>query len=149
MTTFEKLLSPLKDFLELEGKGIDTKTGSRKLFFTNFTLTFLYAILMDYSSLRSIISNLKTDKTAKRLGFNAIAYSTFRDAFSRFQSNAYKNLFLFIYQDFSWKSLDKLNEIGLFSLIDGSIFPTIQSMDWAKYKKTMKCNSSSFGVLSK
>ena len=44
MTTFEKLLSPLKDFLELEGKEIDAKTGSRKLFFTNFTLTFLYAI---------------------------------------------------------------------------------------------------------
>jgi len=136
MTTFEKLLLPLKDFLELEGKEIDTKTGSRKLFFANFTLTFLYSVLMNYGSLRSIISNLKTDKTAKKLGFCAIAYSTFRDAFSRFESNSYKKTFLFVYQGFSWKSLDNLNEIGLFSLIDGSILPTIQSMTWAKYKTT-------------
>jgi len=135
MTTFEKLLSPLKDFLELEGKEIDVKTGSRKLFFANFTLTFLYAILMNYGSLRSIISNLESDKTAKKLGFTRIAYSTFRDAFLRFESNYFKSIFLCIYQNFPWKSLDNLNEIGLFSLIDGSIFPTIQSMDWAKYKK--------------
>jgi len=136
MTTFEKLISPLKGFLRLQGKEIDAKTGSRKLFFANFTEIFLYSILMNYGSLRSIISNLKTDKIAKKLGFCAIPYSTFRDAFSRFESHAYKKLFLFIYQGFSWKSLDNLNEIGLFSLIDGSILPTIQSMDWAKYKKT-------------
>ena len=93
MITFEKLLSPLKDILEVQGKEIDAKTGSRKLFFANFTLTFLYAILMGYGSLRSIISNLETDKTAKKLGFTCIAYSTFRDAFSRFQSSAYKKVF--------------------------------------------------------
>jgi len=136
MTTFEKLISPLKDFLRLQGKEIDAKTGSRKLFFANFTETFLYSILMNYGSLRSIISNLKTDKTAKKLGFCAIPYSTFRDAFSRFESSYYKKLFLFIYQEFSWLSLDNLNEIGLFRLIDGSLFPCIKSVFWAEYKKT-------------
>jgi hypothetical protein len=47
-------------------------------------LKMIYAIVMQASSLRMLITELDTSRTALNLGFRVSPYSTFRDGFSRF-----------------------------------------------------------------
>ena len=82
MNTFEKLTAPLKAFLDAQGNQIDEKSRSKSLFFHDFTLKMIYALVKRVGSLRLLITELETAPTALELGFLATPYSTFRDGFN-------------------------------------------------------------------
>jgi hypothetical protein len=135
MNTFEKLVAPLKTFLEGQGNKIDKESGSKSLFFSDFTLKMIYAIIMQIPSLRMLITELATSPTALNLGFRISPYSTFRDGFSRFAVHHFRKLFLHVLKSYDWIRLDAIDEVGIVKLVDGSLFPTLASMYWATYKK--------------
>jgi len=138
MNTFEKLTAPLNAFLKGKDTQIDEESDSRTLFFSDFVLKLVYSVVMQISSLRLLISEFQTSPTASALGFSATAYSTFRDGFSRFAPCYFKKAFLHVLSSYNWMRLEFIDEMGLIKLVDGSLFPTLRSMDWADYKKTKK-----------
>lgn len=137
-TTFEELLSPLNSFSEEQIKEIDEQSDSKELFFFDFTKKMLFAFVMNVSSLRQLITDLKTSEVCKQLGLSPTPYSTFRDGFTRFDAEYFAKLFQHIVRQTPWLKIDSLDELGVFRLVDGSVFPTLRSMDWAVYKKTKK-----------
>lgn len=135
-TTFEELIAPLKLFLEEQGTEIDKETGSRKLFFAEFCRTLIYAFTMGTASLRQLVTELETNDNCKELGLKAFPFSTLKDGFTRFPSKFFEKLYQQVLRNSEWLQIEAIDELGIFRLVDGSIFPTLRSMDWAIYKKT-------------
>jgi len=137
-TTFEEILAPLKKYLEEQGTQIDKQTGSRSLFFADFTKNLIYAFLMSIPTLRQLITELQTNENCKLLGLQATPFSTMKDGFSRFPAKFFEKLYQHVLQNCKWLRIEAFDEIGIIELVDGSIFPTLSSMQWAEYKKTKK-----------
>lgn len=135
-STFEELLAPLENFMEEQGNKIDQKSDSRSLFFEDFTRKLIYAFVMKVPSLRQLVTDLKTSETCESLGLTPTPFSTLKDGFSRFSNKFFQQLYSHVVANCDWLRIRALDEIGMFEVLDGSIFPTISSMDWAKYKKT-------------
>lgn len=136
VTIFEKIVLPLKQILKAKSNEIDNKSGSKSLYFEDFILKLVYANIMNISSLRALITDLQTSLVSKELGFFPSAYSTFREGFSRFDSKFVQEIFQEVLKTSSWLSIPGIDELGIVKLVDGSVFPTIRSMNWAKYKKS-------------
>lgn len=135
-TVFDELIAPLKKFFKDKSSQFDEQAGSESLFFQDFTLKLIFAHVMKFGSLRILITELKSNETAEKLGFEPTPYSTLKEGFSRFDANFFQQAFQFILKNSSWLSIPAIDELGIFKLVDGSIFPNISSMDWATYKKT-------------
>ena len=135
-TTFYVLTAPLQKFFKLHSEQIDKESNSRKLKFAQFTLTMLYSFMMQKESLRKISNHLKRSDIAKNLDLSYIPWTTLRDGFTRFDQAYFFKLYRFLLKHTKLLKVKALDEIGLISLVDGSLFPTIISMDWAEYKKT-------------
>ena len=136
MNTFEKLVAPLNSFLELQGNKIDKESRSKSLFFDDFILKMIYAIVMQVGSLRMLITELDTSQNSIKLNFKLSAYSTFRDGFNRFAVKHFRQMFFYVLKSYDWMRLAAIDEAGIIKLVDGSLFPTLTSMCWATYKKS-------------
>lgn len=134
--TFAVLIKPLQEYIEKNGEAIDKSSGSRTFKFQHFTLTMVFAYLMQVPSLRKLTNKLELSHTAKSLGLKAFAWTTIRDGFTRFSADFFIKMYRHVLQHTKIVRLDSIDELGLISLVDGSIFPTISNMCWAQYKKT-------------
>ena len=134
--TFDVLIRPLLAYCEKNGESIDKVSDSRTLKFQPFTLTMVFAYLMQVSSLRKLSNKLELSDSAKSLGLKKIPWTTIRDGFTRFSANFFIAMYRSVLLQTQIVRLDSLDELGMISLVDGSIFPTISSMCWAEYKKT-------------
>ncbi|MEM0993736.1 MAG: IS4 family transposase [Bacteroidota bacterium] len=137
-TTFEELLAPLNSFTEEQGNQIDQKSGSRKLFFADFTNKIIFAFVMKVPSLRQLVTELSSSEICQKLGLEQSPFSTLKDGFTRFSSQEFEQLFHHILKNASWLRIKAFDELGIFRLVDGSVFPTLCSMDWAAFRKTKK-----------
>jgi len=130
-TTFVALIKPLLEYIEKNGASIDKSSGSRTFKFQHFTLTMVFAYLMQVPSLRKLTDKLELSDTSKTLGLKAFAWTTIRDGFTRFSANFFINMYRNVLQQTNIVRLDSIDELGMISLVDGSIFPTISNMCWA------------------
>jgi len=137
-TTFSALIKPLLEYIEKNGESIDKSSGSRTFKFQHFTLTMVFAYLMQVPSLRKLTDKLELSDTANQLGLPSFAWTTIRDGFTRFSADFFMAMYRSVLQQTTIVRLDSIDELGLISLVDGSIFPTISSMCWAEYKKTKR-----------
>ena len=85
--------------------------------------------------MRSLSLELQTNPKAAALGFGETPFSTLKDGFSRFSSAACRTLFETAVSQLNLKRIKGLDEIGLFRVIDGSLFPTLIQMSWSEYRK--------------
>jgi len=137
-TTFEEVLAPLNKYLEEQGTQIDKQTGSRKLFFADFTKKLIYAFVMGIPTLRQLITDLETSGISESLGLKQTPFSTMKDGFTRFLSKFFEKLYQHVLRSCNWIRIEVFDELGIFQLVDGSIFPTLRSMEWASYRKSKK-----------
>lgn len=114
---------------------IDHQSGSEKLFFADFINKLLFGYIYQVSSLRDLILQLQTNGICRQLGLSSTPYWTFKDGFSRFESCHFKQLFENALEQISLKSVACLDEMGVFRIIDGSLFPTLIQMNWTSYRK--------------
>ncbi len=133
---FTTLLQPVETFIASISAIIDHRSGSEKLFFADFINKLLFGYIYQVSSLRDLILQLETNDICQQLGLSATPFSTFKDGFSRFDSCYFKQLFENALEQVSLKSVACLDEMGVFRLIDGSLFPTLIQMSWTSYRKS-------------
>jgi len=69
------------------------------------------------------------------LEIKPVPYSTLSDAFERFPPNLFKEVFQYLVSNLPFKKVYELTALGTLYCIDGSLFPVINSMMWADYKK--------------
>jgi len=132
---FSILLQPIEAIIASLSPIIDQKSLSQKLFFADFVRKLLFGYVEQVSSLRSLPVELQTNEKCRQLGLFFTPFSTLKDGFSRFQSEHFKQLFETALVSISLKKIKCLDEIGLFRVIDGSLFPTLLQMSWTSYRK--------------
>lgn len=132
---FFKLLHPIEAIINSLSPIIDQETLSQKLFFADFLKKLLFAYLEQVSSLRSLPIELKTNWKCAELGLSYTPFSTLKDGFSRFESKYFKEVFAAALALTKLKSVKAIDELGLFQVIDGSLFPTLMQMSWSEYRK--------------
>lgn len=137
-TTFEALIAPLQEYLKKHSESIDKTADSRKLKFKDFTLIMVFAYIMGIPSLRKLSDKIAISDTAKKLGIKFFAWTTIRDGFTRFCYSHFLLLYQSVLKNTELIRINSIDELGLISLVDGSIFPTIANMCWAEYKKNKR-----------
>lgn len=137
-TLFLQFLSPLSLFLEEESTKIDKKSGSRTFSYADFIKNLIYGTSIKIDSFRKLVLDLSSNSNVDELGLKAVAFSTFKDGFSRFNYLDVNRLYTYLLSKIDFQQVPDLRELGLFKLVDGSLFPTLSSVDWAGYKKNKK-----------
>lgn len=132
---FNLLLRPIEAVIASISPIIDQEALSQKLFFADFVRKLLFAYLEQVSSLRSLSVELQTNHKCQALGLKYTPFSTLKDGFYRFSSEACRSLFETVLSELKLKRIKGLDEIGLFRVIDGSLFPTLIQMSWSAYRK--------------
>ena len=132
---FNLLLRPIEAVIASISPIIDQQALSQKLFFADFVKKLFFAYLEQVSSLRSLAVELQTNEKCSALGLAYTPFSTLKDGFSRFSSEACRSLFETVLSEMKLKRIKGLDEIGLFRVIDGSLFPTLIQMSWSAYRK--------------
>lgn len=132
---FNLLLRPIEAVIASISPIIDQQALSQKLFFADFVKKLLFAYLEQVSSLRSLAVELQTNQKCQALGLAYTPFSTLKDGFYRFSSEACRTLFETVLSQLELKRIKGLDEIGLFRVIDGSLFPTLIQMSWSEYRK--------------
>ncbi len=132
---FSILLQPIEAIIASLSPIIDQASLSQKLFFADFVRKLLFGYVEQVSSLRSLPIQLQTNEKCRQLGLFYTPFSTLKDGFSRFPSEHFKQLFETVLASISLKKIQCLDEIGLFRVIDGSLFPTLIQMSWTNYRK--------------
>lgn len=132
---FSILLQPIKAIITSLSPIIDQESLSQKLFFADFVKKLLFAYLEQISSLRSLPIELETNSKCAELGLFPTPFSTLKDGFSRFESKYFKQLFETVLASSGLKRVESLDELGLFRVIDGSLFPMLLQMSWSEYRK--------------
>ena len=133
-TVYEAIIKPLIPLLKKEAEQL--KKDDYKLSITTFTLNLCYCIIVGIKSLRLLSTEAKTSDTAQKQGVVIASSSQYSEAFQRYDPAIFKRLFFNLLNQLSFKSIPELNTLGRFILVDGSLFPAIKTMDWAKYKST-------------
>lgn len=134
MKVFTLLLQPLANILATTSTKIDKESLSKKLFFNDFVNKLLFGIIYQCDSLRNLSLELSSNEICKDLGLSPTPFSTLKDGFSRFDSRHFKVIFEEVLTHLPIYKVPFLSEWGIFSVIDGSLFPTLLQMDWTKYK---------------
>ena len=78
---------------------------------------------------------LQTNEKWWQLGLFPTPFSTLKDGFSCFASNSFQQLFEAALASISLKNIKCLDELGLFRVIAGILFPTLMQMSWSEYRK--------------
>jgi len=133
-TVYEAIIKPLIPLLKKEAEQL--KKDDYKLSITTFTLNLCYCVIAGIKSLRLLSTEAKTSDTAQKHGVVIASSSQYSEAFQRYDPAIFKRLFFKLLNQLSFKSIPELNTLGRFVLVDGSLFPAIKTMDWAKYKST-------------
>ena len=134
-TIFTLLLQPLEASLASMSEIIDQSSLSQKLFFADFVRKLIFGYVYQVSSLRNLSLELQTNQICRALGLSFTPFSTLKDGFSRFESCHFKQLFESLLEQTKIKSVKDLDELGIFRVIDGSLFPTLWQMRWTSYRK--------------
>jgi len=133
-TVYQTIIAPLLPLLKAEARQLKNDHYTLSLYY--FTLNLCYCIIAGVNSLRLLATEIKSLKDAKKLELVSVSPSMYSEAFSRYDPMIFRRLLLGLLETLRLKSIPEIDVLGRFILMDGSIFPAIKSMVWARYKKT-------------
>jgi hypothetical protein len=134
-TLFTILLQPIQAIIASMSEIIDQESHSQKLFFADFVKKLIFGYVYQVSSLRNLSLELQTNPMCRAVGLRYTPFSTLKDGFSRFESKHFKQLFESVLEQTKLSQVKQLDEMGVFRVIDGSLFPTLLQMSWTSYRK--------------
>lgn len=133
---FEEIIAPVNAILEEEAVNLGGDIEKYKLSFFPFAFNLLYGIITGIKSISLLITKLKSLPNANQLGFINASKAMYSDAFLRYDPGIFRRVFYKLLESQSFLSIDEIKSLGRFFCVDGSIFPAIQTMAWAAYKKS-------------
>ena len=134
-TVYQHIIAPMLPLLQKEIDQLKNDAYTLSLKF--FTLNLCYAIVACIGSIRLLITEAKTSDLAINQGIINVSSSMYSETFNRYDPMIFKRIFLGLLSKINFKRLPEISSLGRFMLVDGSIFPAIKSMSWARYKKTV------------
>ena len=89
----------------------------------------MYTIINEIGSISLLVTETKTSLNAKKLGLVHVSKSMYSEAFSRYEPEIFKRLFLGLLTHLNFLQIPELEKLGRFILADGSVFPAFKTMD--------------------
>ena len=134
---FHKIAKPITQLIN-DKKFVPENDSAKKLVFNKFLTLLIYYYLMGIDSLRSLITDLKTNDNVSKIGLSPVGVSTIHDAFYRYRTALFQNIYCYLLNTSPVYQIDEFKELGRFILTDGSIFPMAINNFWAEFKKRSK-----------
>jgi len=134
-TVFEKICQPLQPFLKEAAQSMPNDSRDYKLSFEVFTINLIYGIVCQIKSIALLAVEIKTSAVARQLGLVVASRSMYSESFRRYSPDLFRKMFACLLLSCNLAPIPEMQSLGRILLIDGSLFPAIASMDWAKYKE--------------
>jgi hypothetical protein len=136
MTVFDALLAPVQAFIETQDQQ-RTPHHNETFSYAAFFRLLAYYVVSDIPSIALFIAtHLQKGLLSPALKLPYVPRSTFNDAFERFSPDLFRAVFAFLLSSLSLHVVPELAALGVFYCIDGSLFPTVSTMQWAEYTST-------------
>ena len=132
---FETILEPVSSIIEATQKSMQNDSKTYTLSFTSFTTNLLFGIICQIKSIGKLIVEINTSRVAKEIGLLVASKSMYSEAFHRYNPEIYRKIFGKLLLTCNFLAIPEIKQLGRILLIDGSVFPVISTMCWAKYKK--------------
>ena len=132
-TVFDTLLEPVQNFIEQQ-EGERTHHHNETFTYLAFFRLLTYYFLSGLPSIALFLNTyLKKGLLPTALQLQAVPRSTFNDAFERFSPDMFRAVFVVLLSSLSLQAVPELAALGVFYCVDGSLFPTLSSIQWAEY----------------
>ncbi len=131
---FSEILSPVKPLIEKAADGLESDKETYTLSLAPFIMNILFAIFNKIPSVRLLITEIKTSETAEKLNLVDVQQATYNEAFNRYDPKIFREIFHKLLSSLNLLIIPEIQALGKILLIDGSIFPAMESMMWAAYK---------------
>jgi len=134
---FHKIIEPITQLLEDKKIKVENDTAE-KLFFTKFLTLLLYFYLQGIDTLRSLITDIKTNPNIDKIGFAFVGLSTIHDAFHRYSVLLFQDIYLHLLKTLPVYEIEEFKQLGRVVISDSSIFRMAISDFWAEFRKNAK-----------
>ncbi len=132
---FEKICEPLQPVLKEVIKSMPDDSEKYKLSLGAFTSNLIFAVICQIKTIGKLVVEIKTSSIASDIGLVVASKSMYSESFRRYDPGLFRKIFGYLLLSCNFLSIPEIQSFGQILLVDGSIFPAISSMDWAKYKK--------------
>ena len=132
---FEKICEPLQPLLNETARFLPGDSQKYKLSFGVFTTNLVYGIISQVKSIGGLTVEIETSPVARDLGLVVASRSMYSESFRRYRPDLYRRIFANLLLSRDFQEIPEIRSLGRILLIDGSLFPAISTMDWAKYKE--------------
>jgi hypothetical protein len=132
-TVFEQLLKPIDEFIRKQDAELPRHPNQKFAYYDFFRLLMYYFAVSGKSFKLFIVTQLNNGLLPASLNLRQVPYSTIKEAFDRFPVWLFREVFQHLLNTLSFKHLPELATLGTLYCIDGSLFPVINSMQWATY----------------
>jgi len=132
-TVFEQLLSPLDQFVQKQDGELPWHHNQKFGYYGFFRILMYFFVARGRSFKLFIETELNKGLLPAALKLQPVPYSTVNEAFERFPVSLFREVFQHLLQTVPFKHIPELAALGTLYCIDGSLFPVINSMLWAKY----------------
>ena len=136
---FETIIQPLIPLIKEEANQLKNDEKTYKLSLYYFTLSLIYIVINQVKSIRLFITELKTKPELKKLDFPLASPSMYSEAFSRYKPQIFQRIFVRLLEIVQIQDIPEIKTLGIFMLVDGSLFPAFKTMEWAEYSS--KCQA--------
>jgi len=135
-TVFDTILAPLLPLLKEQCTQLKGDANTYKLSLAPFVLNLVFAVLNNVKSISLLITEIDSSTVAREIGLIKASRSMYSEAFVRYRATIFRNLFLRLLERLNFLSIPELQLLGNLVCVDGSLIPAVQTMSWAKYKKS-------------
>ena len=135
-TVFDTIVAPLLPLLREQSTQLKEDANTYRLSLEPFVLSLVFAVLNRIKSISLLITEINSSTVAREIGLIKASKSMYSEAFSRYRATIFRNLFLGLLERLNFLSIPELQLLGKLVCVDGSLIPGVQTMSWAKYKKS-------------
>jgi len=135
-TVFDALLDPVHAYVDQQNHQ-RTPHHNETFSYADFFRLLAFYVVSDIASIALLLdTHLKKRLLPPALNLRYVPRSTFNDAFERFSPALFRDVCIFLLSKLQLQEVPELAALGVFYCIDGSLFPTLCSMQWAEYRST-------------
>ncbi len=134
---FHAITKPITELMKNQENIPDHDSG-KKLPFEKFVTLLLYFYLQGIDSLRSLITDLKTNDRISTINLIPVGLSTIHDAFQRYSVRFFQLFYVRLLEQLPVYVIEEFHDLGRLVISDGSIFPMAIHSFWAEFRKKSK-----------
>lgn len=131
----DDILAPVMPLIVEEAQNLPHDAATYTLSFQPFSLNLLVGLICGIKSIGLLVTHIQTSAVASTLGLVQASKSMYSEAFLRYPASIYRAIFYALLKQINFLEIPEIRSLGRFCCVDGSFFPAIVTMTWARYRE--------------